>query len=795
MRRDVSICFGLAAITLAVFWPIAGHDFINLDDPDYVTGNPIVQAGLTWPGLPWAFGNHASNWHPLTWLSHMLDCQLFGLKPGAHHLVSLGFHIASTLLLFLTLKRMTGTVWRSALVAALFAWHPLHIESVAWVAERKDVLSAFFFMLTLWAYALYAECSVISRQLPVISDQCSVISNQSPPARAADGGKPTTDHRSLLTDYWQLITGNWQQAAHRSLFYLLSLSCFALGLMSKPMLVTLPFVLLLLDYWPLGRLKVSWFEVQGSKSDVPGSRFPVPGSRLRTSPPSILPLLLEKVPFFALALAAGCVTLLAQHAGGAIESLEQLPAGSRLANALAAYAAYLGKLVWPVRLSIFYPHVPVPAWQAAASALLLGAVTVLCFRSARTRPCLLVGWAWFCVMLLPVIGLVQVGWQALADRYTYLPLIGVFIMLVWGASAVCQRGLAASDFGLRASFGFRPSGFGFLPTLAAGLVLLSCALQTRAQLRHWQNSAALFQHALTVTTDNWLAHNNLGTALAEQGKITAGAEHFRTALQINPAYDDARNNLGRFLVVQGQPDEARTQLETLVRRNPRHAGAQRNLGNALLATGAIAEGTAHYALARQLQPDDPTTPADLAAALTRQPESPGALPYLSPALALLPTADLRAQVASTWAGQGKFQFAVQGYRAALALPPQSPELLNNLAWILATCPAANVRDGAAAVRLGEHACELTQFKRPLLVGTLAAAYAEAGRFAEAVSTAQKACALATESGDAALAGKNRELLELYRAGQPYHEPSQLKTAVETTRNDRLITTLGRSPAG
>jgi protein O-mannosyl-transferase len=716
MRREAIICLGLAAITVALFWPVNRHDFINFDDRDYVTENPTVRAGITWPGVRWAFGgSHASNWHPLTWLSHMLDCQVFGLKPGAHHLVSLGFHIASTLLLFLALNQMTRAAWRSALVAALFAWHPLRVESVAWVAERKDVLSAFFFMLTLWAYGRYG--AVQSLKSKVQSREAGAVS-QHAESRSPQHATRTTQHTTR--------------------FYLLALFFFALGLLCKPMLVTLPFVLLLLDYWPLRRFELKTLDF-----------------RLKT----LVPLLREKAPFFALALAVGIVTLLAQQA--AAQSLEQWPLGSRLANALAAYSAYLGKMVWPRNLSVFYPHAPIPAWQMALSAILLTCLTVLCVRQARSRPWLLVGWTWFGVMLLPVIGLVQVGWQSMADRYTYLPLIGVFIMLVWGAVDLrpCSR-----------------TGR-LLLRLGAVLVLGACLAATRFQLKYWQDSLALFRRALEVMPDNWLAHNNLGTALADEGKVDKSAEHFRAAVQLNPACDDARNNLGRYLAERGQQDEAKTQIEAVLRRNPRHAGAHRNLGYVLFTEGNIADGVSQYALARQLRPDDAATPEDLAALLTKQAESPTTLPYLRQALDLLPTAEMRAQAASTWAGQGKLQYAVQGYRAALALEPQSPDILNNLAWLMATCPEANLRDGAEAVRLAQQACELTGFRRTLMVGTLAAAYAEAGQFVEAVTTAQKACALAAESGDEALAGKNQELLQLYRAGHPYHETTNAAPAV------------------
>ena len=464
-------------------------------------------------------------------------------------------------------------------------------------------------------------------------------------------------------------------------------------------------------------------------------------------------LLLEKLPFFALALAAGLLTLRAQQVGGAITSLEQLPLGSRLANAPVACWAYLGKTLWPANLCVFYPHVPVPAWQAALSALLLLGVTLACLAQARSRPWLLAGWLWFCVMLAPVIGLVQVGWQALADRYTYLPLIGVFIMLAWGPG----------PFGLKSSAG----RFGLASS--AGLVLVACLALTRVQLKHWQNSVALFSQALKVTPGNWLAHNNLGTALAEQGKLDEAAEHFRTAIQINPTYDDALNNLARFLAERGQLDEAKARLETLLQRNPHHPRAHRNLGHVLFAQGNVVDGAAHYGTAQRLRPDDGDTPGDLTTALISLPASQATLPHLAGALNLLPSAEMRAQVAGAWAGQGKFLYAVQAYRAALALQPEAPEVLNNLAWLLATCPEASSRDGREAVQLAKRACDLTQFQRTVLVGTLAAAYAEAGRFDEAVATAQKAGALAAESGDEALARKNQELLDQYRSGRPYRE--------------------------
>jgi protein O-mannosyl-transferase len=733
MLRRLIICFGLVATTLALFWPVRGHDFINLDDPDYVAQNPVVQAGLTAPGVHWAFGaSHANNWHPLTWLSHMLDCQLFGLKPGAHHLVGVGFHIASTILLFLALSRMTGAVERSALVAALFAWHPLHVESVAWIAERKDVLSGFFFMLTLLAYGYYTRKSVVS-------GEWSAANSATP---TSDDDPPTTDHGPRTTHHAPRFT------FHVSFPYVLCLLFFALGLMSKPMLVTVPFVLLLIDYWPLKRMRNAECGMRNAEQGT-SHPFTIHHSSF---------ILLEKLPFVALALAVGLLTLREQHAGGAITSLEQIPLAGRLANAATAYCVYLAKTFCPVHLSVFYPYVPVPAWEAVIAVLLLGGVSTFCVAQARRRPYLLVGWTWFCVMLLPVIGVVQVGWQAFADRYTYLPLIGVFIMVVWGAAEVAEQ---SSWWQL----GFEAG---------AAAIIVACITASGFQLIHWRNSGTLFDHALKVTKDNWLAHNNLGTALAEKGKLDDAGENFRAALRIKPNYDDARNNLARFLGIQGNWAEAQQSLEELVRRSPRDARGHRNLGHVLLTKGNVADGIAQYALARQLQPDDPATAEDLAVTLTRPEQSTNLLPYLPDALSLLASADLRAKLADSWVAQGKFQCAVQAYRAALALEPDSPDRLNDFAWLLATCPDAKVRDGAEAVRLAERACKLTEFKWTMMVGTLAAAYAEAGRFPEAVATAQKACALATAEGEQALVERNQELLQFYREHRPFHGAAPLE---------------------
>jgi len=632
--RTFLVCLLLGVATLTVFWPVGRYPFIIFDDWEYVVKNPMVLRGLSWQGLEWAFTtSHSSNWHPLTWVSHMLDVQLFGPNPGWHHLVNLFFHTANSLLLFLVLKRMTGTFWRSALVAGLFALHPLHVESVAWASERKNVLSVFFFMLTLMAYGKYAQSKISS------------LKSEGAEQRSAVRGSRFTFHVST--------------------YYVLSLALFALGLMSKPMLVTLPFVLLLLDYWPLRRLS-----------------FPA----LQNSSTAPLHLVLEKLPFFALSLASSAITFVAQRSGGAVESLERVPFGARLSNALMAYLLYLQKMVWPSKLSILYlrPQDHWPAWQVALAVLLLSVITALALAPGRQRPYLTVGWFWYLGTLVPVIGLVQVGNQFMADRYTYIPLIGCFIILAWGGWELASN--------------CRISPRLIVPV--ALLIVVSAGATTCRQVRLWRNTEALFEHCLGITTNNYVAHNILGTALRAEGRVKEAKGHFLEALRMQPAYIAALNNLGIMLTEQGDIDEAAFYLMEAIRLQPERA-------------------------------------------------------------------DFYAKLGFGFDAQGRLEKAIAFYRVGLRLQPDQAEACNNLAWILATGAETRLRDGNEAVRLAEHACDLTGYQKTIFVGTLAVAYAQAGRFSEAASMAEKAIALATAAGDNGLAEKNRELLELYKAGKPY----------------------------
>ncbi len=590
---------------------------------------------------------------------------------------------------------------------------------------------------------------------------------------------------------------------HPSVYYVLSLLCFALGLMCKPMLVTLPFVLLLLDYWPLCRLQPK-----------------TQGSPLRT----LVPLLVEKLPFFALSALSCVVTFLVQRASGAMTTLAKNPFELRLANALVAYARYLGKTLWPSDLAVFYPYSPLSldSWQVAGAALLLLAATAAVVLARKQQPYLLVGWLWFLGMLVPVIGLVQVGKQSWADRYTYLPHMGLFLLVAWAASAVLVRWK-------------RPPPIGFA---VAGLALAACAWATSRQLAHWHSTKTLFQHAAAVTSGNFVADTVLGNVLIEERKLTEAVEHCRKALEIAPDYSEAHNTLGNIYARQEKYDDALEHYRAAIQSDPYYpdpysglgdvllkrgdfAGAEaqsrealrlaplhlpalfclasslhkqgkldesagyyrqilalspdlftprRYLGNLLLVQGKSDEAVTQFLLALKIRPQDADTHTALGVALLGNNRADEAAAQFREASRLQPTNSLaNYQLALIHQGRKEARAAAEYLRKALQAQPDWPELLNNLAWILAANPDATLRNGAEAVALAERACKLTGYNEPLLIGTLAAAYAEAGRFPEAVSTAEKARTLALAAGLQDVARKNQELLELYRANRAYHE--------------------------
>ncbi len=581
--------------TLAIFHQLPNYDFVNIDDDLFVYKNTQVLKGFTTETVIWAFTNFSPDyWRPLSWLSHMLDCELFGLRPGLHHLTNLLIHVANSVLLLFILRRMTGALWRSAFVAVLFAIHPLHVESVAWVAERKDVLSAFFWFLTIWAYARYAEQTGLRR-------------------------------------------------------YLLVLLFFGLGLMAKPMVVTLPFVLLLLDYWPLGRLQL---QNVGTVSDLD-----IPKA-------SVFRLVWEKIPFFALSATTVVATLLATKAGGTLRSLEVFPLKIRIANALVSYISYMIKMIWPFRLAVYYPHPEAfPIWQIGGAGLLLLVVSVILVRAAGKRPYLVVGWLWYLVALLPVIGLVQAGSQAMADRYTYIPLVGLFVLIAWAVPSLME--------------GWRYQRV--VLAISTTILLLGLTVATMLQVRYWQNSITLFQHALKVTSGNHFAHNNLGVALAQDGRLDEAIYHYFQALRIKPGTADVHNNLGNALAAQGSVDRAVDHYYQALEIDSNNAKAYNNLGNLLANQGKAEEAINHYKEALRLEPDYVEAHYNLGTALAEQGRTEEAIGHLTAALRLMPF----------WAGahnnlgvllekRGRLDEAIQHYHEALRLDPDYAKARSNL---------------------------------------------------------------------------------------------------------------------
>ncbi len=789
-RKIWPIAVALAVVTFLVYSPLLTFGFVNYDDPQYVLNNLQVKNGLTFEGIAWAFsGRYATNWHPLTWISHMLDAQLFGLNAWGHHLTNVLFHVANTLLLFSLLQRMTRAAWRSVFVAALFALHPLHVESVAWVAERKDVLSAFFFFLTVWAYVRFAESKVQSLKSKVSAKK----------------------------------------------WYVLALFLFALGLMSKPMVVTLPFVLLLLDFWPLNRT-----------SSADGMR-------------NWQRLVLEKMPFITLSLASCAVTLWAQQK--TIMAVESLPMLIRIFNALFSYVRYLKKIIWPTELAVLYPYPGYWAWPAILVAgFFLVVASLAVIQRRRERPYFAVGWFWFLGMLVPVIGLVQVGVQSMADRYTYLPAVGVFIIIAWGVS----------DF-------FQARAYDQIILKTSGILAVACcAAVTLHQLQFWRDGETLFKRTLAVTSNNAIAHYNLGMALLEQKKVDEAGEHFAEGARLMPHYPEMQNNLANVLVIQGKRQEAVPHYERALQSDSNHVVAHYNLGLTLAELDRLDEAISHYERAAQLRPDFLLAQRDLGLALAKKKDFSGSLAHLREVIRLNPAgaeahlylgsvlldagktneaqkefatalqqkpglleqfkqeaigaqkqgelnsaADRLSAVLKVQPGDaethrrlalilsrrgkseqalahfceiaqlrpenpqafyevglalvmnGNREQAIHFYREAIRLKPDFPVALNDLAWILATHPKSEVRNGSDAVKFARQACELSSNVETRFLGTLDAALAETGQFEEAIQAAAQVRQQALSRGEADLAQAAEKRLALYRAKKPFRQAEEV----------------------
>ncbi len=779
----------LLAATFWVYQPTLGSGFIMLDDAEYVAENPMVKAGLTSEGLGWAFGiGYANNWHPLTWLSLMADCQLFGPRPAALHFVNLGWHAANSLLLFLLLTRLTRSIGPSALVAGLFALHPAHVESVAWIAERKDVLSAFFFLLTLWTYVNYVE------------------------ARG-----DTAKRRGRAS-------------------YFVAMLLFSLGLMSKPMLVTLPFVLLLLDFWPLRRFEKTPTTSSGG---------------------TLARLTLEKSPFLLLALGSCLLTFWAQNRGGAMAGLDVLPFGHRIVNALASIIKYVGMLVWPANLAIFYPVSPHPQYALAGiSLVMIIAVIILGLAWRKSRPWLLVGWLWFLGMLFPVLGLVQVGSQSMADRYTYLPAIGFFIACVWmlasiipfsrilpmvRISATCALLALCAWIGHRQALTWRNNGTLFAHAASVterNYVALTClgfhyqregnfpeAEKAFASARAFdptyagawhglggvysrtgrvQEGVAAYREAIKLSPADPQIRDALGLALMQLGQSTEAEAAFREALAMRPGWANAHWHLGMLLDLAGRTSAAATEYQAAVQLKPDFAAAWRSYANLLAAAGKQSEAIHAYETLSSLTPLAPDDQVHFGRALMESGEAGRASTEFSAALATEPANDLamdglgeslaatgkineakarfekaiataptnglaRLHLSMACQAEGRAADAIVQLREALKVSPNLVGAMNNLAWMLATTPDSKLRNGTEAVQWSERACELTRRQEPMFVGTLAAAYAEAGRFPEAIHTAEEAGALARAQNRTDLVESNARLVELFKAGKPFRE--------------------------
>ncbi|MBN2456218.1 MAG: tetratricopeptide repeat protein [Sedimentisphaerales bacterium] len=820
----------LVVLTFAAYEPVLKNDFINLDDDGYVTKNPHVRAGITTQSVLWAFtASHRANWHPLTWLSHMLDCELFGLNPRWHHLTSLLFHIVNTLLLFGVLKGMTGAVWRSIFVAAAFAVHPLHVESVAWIAERKDVLSVLFCLITMAAYLRYVRRPSVGSYLPVV-------------------------------------------------FF------FCLGLMAKFTLVTLPFVLLLLDYWPLERF--CWSHRRPVKALRPKSvKFAYQKSSVRH-------LIGEKIPLLVLAAASSIVTYTVQRAWGSVVATLDKPLSLRIANALVSYLSYITKAIYPNHLAIYYPHPEsaLPVWQLVICLIVLTGITIGVICLARRRY-LMVGWLWYLGTLVPVIGLVQVGLQARADRYTYLPLIGIFIMVVWLAAEITEK------------WRYQKPAAAVLITI---LVLMM--LSTRNQVMKWRNSKTLYEHTLACTENNFMIYTSYGTALFDEGRYDEAIENYRMALEIEPGMWIAKRNIGRVLLEQDKVSEAIVCLkqvlpvsqdspevygylglaytkqgehqlaaesfkrslkllpnqvnvlnelgrvlyknnrineaieyweksiglyaeqpaihnvlgqayhgkglfvkaadhwtkslalepfqpdvkgclgavfakqqkydkaieclvETLY-EDPDLADVHKNLAALLVHKGNTAKAVKHYIEYLRIEPNQPLIHKTVAELLYRQGDLDGAVTHYNHSLQIdCNQADMLRNLGHIYYLKNSIVKAVDCWHKALDISADCVEALNDLAWVKATRVQSEFFDPEDAVNLALQACELTDYNRAELLDTLAAAHAASGNFPEAVRIAEKAINIALMGNQQDLAVQIREHLELFRQKTAYVERS------------------------
>ena len=680
------LLFVIAALvitTLIAYEPIRHNGFVNYDDSGYITENPNVRGGITRTSIVWAFTKpHSFMWHPLTTLSHMLDCQLFGLNPLGHHSVSVLIHIANALLLFLILTNVTGTTWASAFVAAVFALHPLQVESVAWAAERKTVLSGLFWLLTMAAYIGYARKPGFGR-------------------------------------------------------YMLLLFVFGLCIMTKPTVVTLPFVLLLLDYWPLERIRR--------------------GQSVAATSKSAIWLIAEKVPLLAMSATLSVITIIAQKGGEAVISLDTIPLDTRIANMFSSYIKYIGKLVWPSDLAVFYPssYPAIPKTTTAVYILLFILISAISIYAGRRRKYMAVGWLWFAGTLVPMIGLVQAGVQAMANRYMYISMLGLLIII-----ALAGKELIAKHPRLK--------------TIAAimGVISLSCLLVlTRMQVRHWQNSLTLFEYALKTTKNNPVIETYYGCALFyEAGRLDEAEKHLSNAVRLSPTYAKALSNLGRVYIMQGKTDEAISCFTNLLRQNENSADTHYDLALSLGMGKKYDEAIKHLAKTLEIEPNYPDADNKMGIALLATGKPDDSIRYFDEALRITKDkSEVYGNLGTAYMRLGKYGPGIYNFNKAVEQKPDSIVNLNRLAWALATVEDTSLRDANKAIDAARRACELTGNNDAEYLDTLAVAYAAGGRFEEAKATANKALSAARATGREDLAGEIEKRIKIYEAGQPYRQ--------------------------
>jgi len=653
MKQSVLISVGLIILTFVALGGVLDLQFVSYDDPDYITSNHLVQQGLTFEGLSWAFGRiHGTEtyWHPITWVTHMFDCQFFGLNPKGHHLTSLLFHAGNVVLLFIFLNGATKSPWTSAAIAGLFAVHPLQVESIAWVTERKNLVSTFFSLLTLISYSRFITSKKVGR-------------------------------------------------------YILTLVLFALALMSKPAVVTLPCVMLLLDFWPFRRMTI--FDQNG-----------------RVNLQTVLKsksVFVEKIPFLLLSMVSSTLTLAAHQDLGMLAPATKPPLELSLGNIFVSYVTYIRKFFLPNDLAVFYPFpTSIPISETFGCIGLLAAITFFAIFVARKSPYVTVGWFWFVGVLVPMTGIVHVGIQAMADRFMYLPIIGLLVAICFGV----RNWLANKKFTWGAG------------AVVTGGALVICVAVARAQVPHWKNDYEMFEHARQVTKDNYMAYTAVGGIYLRQGDFDRAMTNFAVALEIRPTFPDIHLSLGYAMLYRGRFSDAEKEFLEALRLQPRYPEARVNLAKSYQFMGNLDAAVSNYQQALVLQPN---------------------------------SAEGHLRLGDVLLMKGQFREAGVHLRQALDLQPDSVEALGRLAWLLATHNNSNVRNGAEAVQLAEKACKLTSFSQAQPLNALAAAYAEVGDFKQAEATAERALQVAQSKNQAALVKMTQALLELYRAGKPCRE--------------------------